>query len=147
MQTDYLRFYQGFAREDFEKIFRCGQAAWMKAKETSDVPWQITTAAFLACGFAMTTGDAPEIQDLFSDIERLQKTNPWPSGKCCELIARSVAAFGRGDPLEIEKYQMELEVAANKCQPPKSFNGLERSGFEGAQIRPWPNSSAARIRR
>lgn len=132
-ETDYFQFYQGFAREDFEKVFQFGEAAWRKAAETDDTAWQITTTAFLACGYAMHAGDAPEIPGLFKDIEALQSNYPWPSGRCCELIGRTVSAFGRGDPRDVEMYRTELEHAANRCYAP--WFKVTAAGIEASRTR------------
>ncbi len=140
IETDYFSFYQGFAREDFEKVFRCGEAAWLKAAKTDDTAWKITTAAFLACGYAMHAGDAPEIPGLFEEIERLQVNYPWPSGRCCELIGRTVAAFGRGDPGDVEKYQSELGEAANRCYAP--WFKVTAAGIEASRSREAPEAIA-----
>ncbi|MEM7443290.1 MAG: winged helix-turn-helix domain-containing protein [Pseudomonadota bacterium] len=117
-ETAYFEFYQGFAREDFEKVLRCGLAAWKQAEKTDDISWRIATSAFLVCGYAMRKGDAPEISDLLDDIEAMLARHPWPSGQCCALIARVVAAFGRGDPIRFEGHRKDLAKAADRCHAP-----------------------------
>ncbi|MEO1026016.1 MAG: winged helix-turn-helix domain-containing protein, partial [Pseudomonadota bacterium] len=69
VETAYFQFYQGFAREDFEKVFTSGLKAWELARASDDVAWKIQTTGFLACGYAMSKGDAPEIPGLFAEIE------------------------------------------------------------------------------
>ena len=117
-ETKYLQFYQGFAREDFEKVFQCGMDAWTLAKEHGDPAWKITTTAFLVCGRAMHQGNPPEIAELLGDLEQQLSRHRWPTGDCCELLAKIVAAFGRGDPEALDGYRQNLAVVADKCHAP-----------------------------
>ncbi|MDX8346959.1 NB-ARC domain-containing protein [Cognatiyoonia sp. IB215446] len=134
VETAYFQFYQGFAREDFEKVFISGKKAWDLARKNNDIAWKIQTSAFLACGYAMSQGDAPEIPGLFEDIEAMLKDYDWPSGHCCELIGRTVAAFGRGSPEDVEHYRNMLEIAANRCYAP--WFKVTAAGIEASLSRP-----------
>ncbi|MEM1360940.1 MAG: winged helix-turn-helix domain-containing protein [Pseudomonadota bacterium] len=133
IETAFFQFYQGFAREDFDKVFRCGFKAWEMAKESEDTAWRIATTGFLACGYAMHKGDAPEIPGLFDDIEDMLKGYDWPSGHCCHLIGRTVAAFGRGDPHGVDRYREALGIAADKCYAP--WFKVTAAGIEASQTR------------
>ncbi|MEM6498640.1 MAG: winged helix-turn-helix domain-containing protein [Pseudomonadota bacterium] len=134
VETAYFQFYQGFAREDFEKVFASGLKAWELARAGDDIAWKIQTTGFLACGYAMGKGDAPEIPGLFADIETMLEGYDWPSGHCCELIGRTVAAFGRSSPQDVERFRNALEVAANKCYAP--WFKVTAAGIEASQSRP-----------
>lgn len=133
IETAYFQFYQGFAREDFDKVFRCGMAAWERARTGTDVAWRITTSAFLMCGYAMHKGDAPEIPGLFSDVEEMLAQHPWPSGECCALIGQTVAAFGRGDAMAVETFRIDLEKAADRCYAP--WFKVTAAGIEASRTR------------
>ncbi|MEM6387902.1 MAG: winged helix-turn-helix domain-containing protein [Pseudomonadota bacterium] len=134
VETAYFQFYQGFAREDFKKVFASGLKAWEMARGGSDIAWKIQTTGFLACGYAMSKGDAPEIPGLFADIEAMLQGYDWPSGHCCELIGRTVAAFGRSSPDDVERFRNELEVAANRCYTP--WFKITAAGIEASLSRP-----------
>ncbi|MEO0911754.1 MAG: winged helix-turn-helix domain-containing protein, partial [Pseudomonadota bacterium] len=133
IETAYFQFYQGFAREDFDKVYRCGLAAWQRAKASDDLAWQIASTAFHICGCAMHKGDAPEIPGLFEDVEALLARYPWPSGRCCALIGRTVAAFGRGAPGDVESYRIDLEKAADRCHAP--WFKVTAAGIEASRTR------------
>ena len=117
-ETKYFQFYQGFAREDFEKVVRCGEQAWNLAKESGDPAWKITTTAFFVCGLSMQQGDPKQISELLNDLEQQLSRYRWPSGNCCELLAKVVAAFGRGDPGALDEFRENLAVAADMCHAP-----------------------------
>lgn len=134
VETAYFQFYHGFAREDFDKVFACGLKAWELAQAHEGVAWKIQTSGFLACGYAMHRGAAPEIPDLFSDIEAMLTDYDWPSGRCCELIGRTVAAFGRSSPDDVERYRNELDIAASLCYAP--WFSVTAAGIEASLSRP-----------
>ncbi|MEM6899073.1 MAG: winged helix-turn-helix domain-containing protein [Pseudomonadota bacterium] len=140
--SSYFQFYQGFAREDFDKVFQCGLRAWELANEKEDLAWQIQTTGFLACGYAMHAGDAPEIPGLFDNLERMLADYDWPSGHCCHLIGRTVAAFGRSDPVDVERYQAALGIAANRCYAP--WFKVTAAGIEASRSRP-PDAAQAQL--
>lgn len=133
-ETAYFKFYQGFAREDFAKVFANGKLAWDLAQSNDDIAWKIQTSGFLACGYAMSKGDAPEIAGLFEDIDTMLQSYDWPSGHCCGLIGRTVAAFGRGSPDDVERFRNQLELAANRCYAP--WFRLTAAGIEASMSRP-----------
>ncbi|MEM9707679.1 MAG: winged helix-turn-helix domain-containing protein [Pseudomonadota bacterium] len=134
VETAYFQFYQGFAREDFQKVFDCGFKAWEMARNGDDIAWKIQTSGFLACGYAMHKGDAEEIPRLFADIQSMLQSHDWPSGHCCELIGRTVAAFSRSSPDDVERFRNDLEVAANRCYAP--WFKVTAAGIEASQSRP-----------
>lgn len=134
VETAYFQFYQGFAREDFQKVFVCGLKAWEMARDGEDMAWKIQTTGFLTCGYAMHKGNAPEIPGLFDEIQTMLEAHDWPSGRCCELIGRTVAAFGRSSPDDVERYRNELEVAANRCYAP--WFKVTAAGIEASRSRP-----------
>jgi len=47
VETAYFQFYQGFAREDFEKVFTCGKKAWDMAQAGDDIAWKVQTSGLI----------------------------------------------------------------------------------------------------
>ncbi len=116
--TMYFRFYQAFAREDFEGVFQAGEAAAELAEDQGDPAWKTTTAAFRIIGRTMANPGDPVIPDLFDGLENRLKAHPWPTGDCCALLARVTFGFISGDAAEGQAYRAELDRVADDCSAP-----------------------------
>lgn len=111
----YMRFCVSFVSEDFESAVASGKKLMQFAEQSTDPKVQIMAPAFYACSLAMCYGTKDEIPGLLETLDRELSRHPWPSGRCCQLLAHVVTSFGRGAHVDMVKYRFDLENAVNEC--------------------------------
>ena len=111
----YMRFCLDFVREDFESAVERGREFLKMASLSTNPKQRIMAPAFLACSLGMVRGDATEISNLLKKVEIELARHPWPSGRCCELLAHVVTSFGRSAHDDLVRNRRALEKAVGRC--------------------------------
>lgn len=116
--TMFFRFYQAFAREQFDKVLTTAETAFEFADRNDDMAWKTKTLAFRIVARTMVNPKDPEIDVFITALDRGLKIHRWPSGNCCALIAKLTYAVINGEVAAGEAYRQQLDQASSDCNVP-----------------------------